>query len=227
MTGFSHGAAGIGWALARYAAAADDARCAELARAAFAYERTAFDPVIGNWPNFRMTHTGRSTAEASTFAWCHGAPGIGLARLDVAGLDALGNRATDPQLAADIDLALRGLAGAPPATSHGLCHGELGNLELFTAAIRAGHEEYREHRARRAAGLLDALERNGPVCATPRGVTVPGLMIGLAGIGHGLLRLAFDAQVPAALLPEPPRPDTVARWSRGTPAQWTPDRETR
>ncbi len=41
-----------------------------------------------------------------------------------------------------------------------------------------------------ATAALDGLARFGPACGTPGGVATPGLMSVLAGIGHGLLRLA-------------------------------------
>ena len=56
--------------------------------------------------------------------------------------------------------------------------------------------------------LLDALHRQASYCGTPGGVSTPGLLNGLAGIGYGLLRLGFPQQVPAALVLEP------------TPAPW-------
>ncbi|MDQ5853873.1 MAG: hypothetical protein M3380_17770, partial [Chloroflexota bacterium] len=52
LTGFSHGAAGI------------------------AYEASVFAPDAGNWPDFR-----HEEQPAFMSAWCHGAAGIGLARL--------------------------------------------------------------------------------------------------------------------------------------------------
>jgi lantibiotic modifying enzyme len=40
----------------------------------------------------------------------------------------------------------------------------------------------------------------------PRGAEPPGLMIGLAGVGYGLLRLAAPERVPAVLLLAGPEP---------------------
>ncbi|NUO58509.1 MAG: hypothetical protein HOV78_17720, partial [Hamadaea sp.] len=41
----------------------------------------------------------------------------------------------------------------------------------------------------------------GPQCGTPGNAATPGLLTGLAGIGHGLLRLAApDAVAPVLLL---------------------------
>ncbi len=77
-----------------------------------------------------------------------------------------------------------------------LCHGELGVLNALTAVGARG----RDMAERGAAFLLGALERFGPSCGLPGGVSGPGLLTGLSGIGYGLLRLGMPEQVPSALL---------------------------
>ena len=89
------------------------------------------------------------------------------------------------------------MLAAGPSTNHCLGHGELGNLELLARAGVAGALN------RRAGTVLDQLETTGPRCGTPGGIPTPGLLVGLAGIGHGLLRLAFPQRVPSVLLLEP------------------------
>ncbi|MGP4104693.1 type 2 lanthipeptide synthetase LanM family protein, partial [Nonomuraea sp. KM90] len=207
LTGFSHGAAGIGWALARYAIATGERRYARTADAAFQYERAQFDPRLGNWPDHRDKPDTLGGDPGHVQAWCHGAPGIGLSRADL-----LFRHATRPSgdpgwpgadtasLAGDLDRALASyLATAPGSTGHSLCHGELGNLDLLTTAIAAGRTELTSERDRRLAIVLDQLAA-GPRCGTPVAVPIPGLMTGLAGIGHGLLRHAFPTRVPSVLL---------------------------
>jgi type 2 lantibiotic biosynthesis protein LanM len=203
LTGFSHGAAGIGWALLRFAAATGDARCAATGREAFGYERHQYCSRLANWPDHRVLD-GPRDADSSLHAWCHGSAGIGLARASVlAHPPALSNGLSGPdvEIAADLDLAVRSMLAAGPSGNHSLCHGELGNLELLTLAGRA---DLADVRSRRAAAVLDALERTGPRCGTPAAIPTPGLLAGLAGIGHGLLRLGFADRVPSALLLEPP-----------------------
>ena len=201
LLGFSHGAGGIGWALHRFGAAnsaADSARYRTVAAAAFGYERSRYDPDIGNWPDYRVLPD--QPAAPHMQAWCHGAPGIGLARADLLSRD----RADDPLLRADLDLALRSYLADPSGPAgHSLCHGELGNLELLTTAIAAGRTDLTAERDRRLAVVLDQLD-TGPRCGTPAGVTTPGLLTGLAGIGYGLLRHAFPDRVPSVLLLAPP-----------------------
>ncbi|MGW6934431.1 type 2 lanthipeptide synthetase LanM family protein [Lentzea sp. NPDC054927] len=106
--------------------------------------------------------------------WCGGLAGVAVARDDerLAGL----------------------LASREPLRDMSLCHGELGIVE----ALAAYHPSAA---TRRTALLLGALDDHGPRCATPGGVPSPGLLTGLAGIGHGLLRQGFP--VPSVLLLEP------------------------
>ncbi|WP_220140148.1 lanthionine synthetase LanC family protein [Kitasatospora acidiphila] len=92
-------------------------------------------------------------------------------------------------------------ATIPPDLS--LCHGDLGNLEpLLPAGGR-----WREAGLRQAAATLDELDRRGWVCGLPHGVHSPSLMVGVAGIGHGLLRLAAPDRVPSVLALQGPLTD--------------------
>jgi len=103
--------------------------------------------------------------------WCTGLAGVALARDDerLAGL----------------------LATREPLRDMSLCHGELGVVE----ALAAHHPSAAN---RRTALLLGALDEHGARCATPGGVPSPGLLTGLSGIGHGLLRQGFP--IPSVLL---------------------------
>ncbi|MFI7230552.1 type 2 lanthipeptide synthetase LanM family protein [Nonomuraea angiospora] len=227
LTGFSHGTAGIGWALACYAIATGEPRYGRIASAAFAYERARFDPRLGDWPDHReKPHPLGGSGQGPVRAWCHGAPGIGLSRADLLrhlttrpATSAAGPGVAAAPLAVDLDPALPGvdiapltedldraltsyLATAPGSIGHSLCHGELGNLDLLTTAIAAGRTELTAERDRRLSAVLDQLA-TGPRCGTPVAVPIPGLMTGLAGIGHGLLRHAFPARVPSVLLLQP------------------------
>jgi lantibiotic modifying enzyme len=144
-------------------------------------------------------------------AWCHGAPGIGLARLQ--GLPML----DDQEVQAEIGAALETTLMYEQSPSHSLCHGILGNLDLLIQAGEVLGSNHWRHEARLLAGsMLAGVERDGWRCGTPLGVESPGLMTGLAGIGYGLLRLAAPTTIPSILALEPPRrssahPGGVAR----------------
>jgi type 2 lantibiotic biosynthesis protein LanM len=77
LTGFSHGAAGIAYSLLALAGASGEEQYRELAQAGIAYERSVFCAEHQNWPDLRDP----GEHDCQRAAWCHGATGIGLARL--------------------------------------------------------------------------------------------------------------------------------------------------
>ncbi len=90
-----------------------------------------------------------------------------------------------------------------PRCDHSLCHGELGLAEaLIELRPRAG-ERARTIANRTLAHIVGAIGRRGFSCGTPNAVATPGLLTGLAGIGHGLLRAAIGSRVPSVVLLRP------------------------
>jgi lantibiotic modifying enzyme len=81
----------------------------------------------------------------------------------------------------------------------------MGNLDLlFEAGQALNHRGWRVQADRLAAMVLDSIDRDGWVCGGPGAVEMPGLMLGLAGIGYGMLRLAEPDRVPSVLALAPP-----------------------
>ncbi|SEK75090.1 type 2 lanthipeptide synthetase LanM family protein [Nonomuraea pusilla] len=200
LSGFSHGAAGVGWALIRLGAVTGQDRFTEAGLGAFAYERADYSPQLRNWPDHRVERSdGADTFVPHMYAWCHGAPGIGLARAGVLDLH------DDPALRADLDLALAAtVRGGLSLRGHSLCHGVFGNADLLLLAEERGARLAPQARSA-LLRAVDSLDRDGPVCGTPGEIETPSLMTGLAGIGYGLLRLASPETVPSVLLFEPPK----------------------
>jgi type 2 lantibiotic biosynthesis protein LanM len=198
LTGFSHGTAGIAWALARLAHVSGDDRFREAAQGALRYERSWFSPQHDNWPDLRES---RETAEGRAYlhAWCHGAPGIGLGRIGTLPyLD-------DPEMVEEIRAAVRTTLAEGFGFNQSLCHGDLGNLELVREAGRVLEDgDLTAEAGRLAARILTRIEEDGPRCGASVRTEVPGLMTGLAGIGYGLLRAAWPDRVPSVLLLETP-----------------------
>ena len=163
-------------------------RFADAAAKAIEYERSLFVPSIGNWADLRFNAAEPAICQTS---WCHGAPGIGLARLR--------SLSNDPpaEILVEINAAVEATLRRGLAENHCLCHGSLGNIELL---LQTGSPEL----DRWSAAVLDDVERNGPRCATKLGIETPGLMTGLAGIGLQLLRLAYPGRVPSVLALDPP-----------------------
>lgn len=181
LTGFSHGAAGIGWILNEIYACCGDRRFADAAADAFRYERACFSVEEQNWPDFREEQV------EYPLMWCHGAPGIVLSRL---------RAPADPDIREDLRIAVE-TARCAKIESWCLCHGRCGNAEiLWLAGLRdeatSTGEEGIERYDRQRLPWPCALEEHGP--------EVPGLMLGLAGIGHFYLRLHVGEELPSPLL---------------------------
>jgi type 2 lantibiotic biosynthesis protein LanM len=203
LAGFSHGTAGMAWALLELAELTGDDRYRSTALAALAYERSLFSSAQGNWPDLRRRgrtdHAADDGGPDFMLAWCHGAPGIALARLS-----SLGHR-DDAAIRSEIDAALMTTLAHGFGGNHSLCHGDLGNLEpLLHAAVTLGDGRWQAAAQSVTAAILADIERNGPRCSAPLEVETPGLMSGLAGIGYGLLRAAAPDRVPSVLALAPP-----------------------
>ncbi len=196
LTGFSHGAAGISWALLELSAASGEERFRKAACDAIAYERALFSPDAGNWPDLRASDDSVTESDKQKFmvAWCHGAPGIGLARLgSLEHLD-------DPSIRSEIETALQTTLSRGFGRSHCLCHGDLGNLELLVQASQMFGSEWQEHLNRLTSIIVNSINRLGWLCGNPMRLESPGLMTGLAGIGYELLRLAEPERIPSVLV---------------------------
>lgn len=187
LAGFAHGASGFAWALGRAGRILGDDGAVRLAHAALDYERTLFDDTAMGWRDVREDGSGREPGYPSL--WCHGAGGIALARVELAGtVDGAERRA-------ERAAALRATARSGFGVNFSLCHGDLGNLDVLLLA-----EETRHGTAvHQAAATLDDLDARGWVCGLPHGMAAPSLMVGLAGIGYGLLRVAAPERVPSVL----------------------------
>ena len=200
LSGFAHGGAGFAWALSQLAESTGETAFGKAAEAAIGYERTVFDPEISNWVDLRtwdeLTH---QSEKGSMCAWCHGAAGIGLARLSMP------QQYHSEEVQKEVDAALNATIRTGFGDNHSLCHGDLGNIELLLQASRVSKDERAQLIAQRTVQeLVEAVSRNEYRCGTPLRVESPGLMTGLAGIGYGLLRTALPGRVPSVLMLQPP-----------------------
>jgi lantibiotic modifying enzyme len=84
LTALSHGTSGCAYAFLELFEATGEQRFCDAALSAFRYERTWFSVAARNWPDFREEPRERRRNRADypcLSFWCHGAPGIALARL--------------------------------------------------------------------------------------------------------------------------------------------------
>jgi len=207
LTGLAHGASGIGIALLELWHATGDHRFHTAAECAFAFERRWLNPATGNWPDFRAVDEPdarpASQLAYSTY-WCHGAPGIALARLRAFELTGSG------QYGDEAVVALSTCQGSIHQVLHdgtgnySLCHGLAGNAAILLRGHQALGSEFQSFRstalqvADEGMRLYAGPDREWP-CGSHRGWT-PGLMLGMAGIGHFYLGLSHPT-LPSVLLP--------------------------
>jgi lantibiotic modifying enzyme len=129
--------------------------------------------------------------------WCHGAPGIALARLATPSLLA------DPIVCAEVDAAIDTTCACGAGGLDHPCCGTMGRIDTLLLAARVRGRPELAERARRTAARVVMRARQAGDYRFPglaAGDLHPGLFTGLAGIGHQLLRLRDPDAVPSMLL---------------------------
>lgn len=193
FTGFSHGCSGITYALSKLYQVTDNTEFREGAKEGIAYERSVFDPKIGNWPDFR----GASAYQNPSFvcSWCHGASGIGLARLGT--LDILDS----VEIRQDIEVAINTTKQQKLKDTDSLCCGNWGRVDfLLTAAQKLSRSDLLEDAREIASQVITRAEQKGHFGYSSILDFHPGFFQGASGIGYQLLRLAYPDQLPSVLL---------------------------
>lgn len=184
LLGYGHGACGIGLALIELGAAFGQDHLITAGKKAFAYEQEWFDSARGVWPDLR--YHGQAEARGRTeVAWCHGATGIGLARLRAYALT------NDPAFRAQAQTAAALTQKTlptrmTPQTNLCLCHGIGSDIELVMHPATDDRAVLEQVLDFIKTTYLDAgrpLAYGGGDKHQP-----PGLMLGLAGTGYALLR---------------------------------------
>jgi type 2 lantibiotic biosynthesis protein LanM len=195
LTGFSHGASGIAYALLRLYQVTNQSVFLEAAQESLAYERSVFNSEVGNWPDFRFSSTDSDLIYQCD--WSHGASGIGLAR--IAGLNILD---TD-EIRQDIEIAIKTTISHGLSNVDHLCNGNLGRVEfLFTAAQKLSQPQLQEIAIAQTAQIIARKQQKGNFGYDPFLSFYPGFFKGAAGIGYEFLRLAYPDLLPSVLLLE-------------------------
>jgi type 2 lantibiotic biosynthesis protein LanM len=191
INGMSHGAAGFAYALAALAQATGRAEFARAACECIGFENATYDAERGNWPDLRKV------AKPWPSQWCHGAPGIGLARIATAKRAGLDSKL----LLTDVENALAGMEHGWPQAVDTLCCGTLGAVEFLREAGGALHRaDLRDLAARRLMAIVETAAYAGDYRwgAGTRQFNL-GLFRGLAGVGYTCLR-QVDASLPNVLI---------------------------
>jgi type 2 lantibiotic biosynthesis protein LanM len=205
LTGFSHGAAGIAYALLRLAQATGDAEFQAAAAEGIAYEQTCFLPDVNNWSDLRdfsqfVLATGNAAPPLMS-SWCHGATGIGLARLG--GLPVLDTEAIRQDIQTAIQATYTALDQKQEMVDQ-LCCGSMGRVDfLIAASDRLSKPELLADAKEQASQVVRYAKQRGGYVLEPAlhsSIYVPGFFRGEAGIGYLLLRLINPQQFPSILL---------------------------
>lgn len=197
LTGFSHGAAGIAYALLRLYAITEESSYLEAARIAIAYEDSFFYPVAGNWREI-LPVDDPSAPPAFWSTWCHGAPGISLGRLGGLAIDR--SELTLKNVQAALQTTLKtGLQNI----DH-LCCGNMGRCEvMLVAAQKLDHSQWFQAPQELATQVVQRAKKRGYYQIFDNmsdSVFSPCFFQGVAGIGYQLLRLADPIALPSVLL---------------------------
>lgn len=206
LTGFSHGASGMALALLELHARTGDEVLQRTGRGALAYEDRWFSASAGNWVDLRFSHERVGDEPVGTMqgAWCHGAPGIGLARARAAQLDPertvehvrMARIALDTTV--DIVRARRDTPGADATLCHGL--GGLSEILLIGAGL-LDEPRYADEAQETARVLAERHSAAGDwPCGSSTGEPNPAFLIGTPGIGHHFLRVTSPGEVEPVLL---------------------------
>jgi hypothetical protein len=223
LTGYSHGTSGFGHALLELYRAYGLPEFRYAAEEAFRYERCHYSAIERNWPDLRRSNVGGERAKHATEAamrlshiarstpircesryltlWCHGAPGIGLARLrafDITGDPEYAEEARIAAYTTEESLTKDWESHMP---NYSLCHGYFGNCETLLRGARSLNEPRWHHVV--VDFVAHAVDRfRGRQWPSGTRVPDPSLFLGECGVAHFLLRMVHP-EIPSVLLLEP------------------------
>ncbi len=208
LLGYAHGTSGMGMALLEAHAISGNEALLHGAKEAFRYERSWFDAQQQGWPDFRIDHITPGAAAlppSCNCSWCAGSSGIGLTRLRMMEL-----MPTDEMAAVEVNTALQDASRllTTPVVPQDLClcHGLAGIADfVLSAGIQLKQDAISAHAEQVGRFIIDQyLDAEIPLpCGVQQRGEAPGLMLGIAGIGYFLLRLAEREKLPSVLLLRP------------------------
>ena len=155
-------------------------------------------PLEKNWPLLVRDRVSGKVQRIHVHAWCHGAPGVALAR--ACGLAAIDDDETRAELENALETTRRLGLGRP---DH-MCCGSFGHVDVLLTVGRILEQPdliaAAEDRAARV--LKRAIVNEGFALSRSRSAQDcfhPGFFQGTSGIGYELLRLARPSDLPSVL----------------------------
>ena len=200
LAGFSHGQAGIAYALLKLFEFTGTTTYRDVAERAIRYENTLFSQEHNNWQDIRESEDQPGTSQSYLRTWCHGAPGIGLARL--ASRHILDN----PMVETDIRNAIHATreSSMNMGVRDHLCCGDMGLADiLLYFAVKTGNRDLLIESGKKASRVLQVAEKTGYynlLLGLGENMINPGFFQGISGIGYALLRQAYPEKFPSILI---------------------------
>jgi lantibiotic modifying enzyme len=192
LTGFSHGAAGFAYALTSLAKVSSREEFEDAAQECIAFEDSHYDKTVLNWPDLR-------SSDESIFVnqWCHGATGIGLARV----ASSRSGKTRVETIVSDINHALQNTTANWPQRVDTLCCGTLGTIEFLAEASELLSQPALGHLSdQRLAQIIANRQEQGNYAWDIGGTAFNlGLFRGLSGVGYTILR-KLDPSLPNVLM---------------------------
>lgn len=181
LLGFSHGTAGIAYALGKLAHYLKNLKLQGFAKRALAYERRFFSAEKGNWPDFR------NSSPRYLVQWCFGAAGNGLSYLDSM------HFYQNQEIMHEIEIAIKTTQENLLSPISHLCCGTFGRIEFLLQAARQLARPALEQQILLCVGQFFHRDDQGKaqfeLGTIFEGFYSPGFMVGMAGIGYTLLRI--------------------------------------
>lgn len=193
LTGLSHGTAGYACSLIELWSLTKEESCLKVALELLNYEREFYSESDNNWLDLRD-----DVEDGATF-WCHGAPGIGLARLMIL------NNYQDENIKKELENSIERTLESGFGFNHSLCHGDYGNLDLIISSAKIPEFKHLQHQALTlgSAIMIEASINKKWRHGLSDDIELFGLMLGISGIGYQLLRL-WNRNIPSVLMLELP-----------------------
>lgn len=195
LAGLSHGASGYAICFARLYNYTGTKKYKEIVMKILNYENHLYDNKSKNWPDLRdfVLEKGNGNTHFST-AWSHGAPGIGLARIEL-----LRNNIKNKRIIKDLEISIETCLESGFGGGHNLCFGDLGNLELLiNGSIFLNNEKLKITYQKIADCIIRDGMTNGFKLSESK-IYSPGLMSGITGVIYQCLRVYNPEKVPSIL----------------------------
>lgn len=187
-TGFAHGTSGIATVLGRFYNLTKNENILFLIQKLLDYDRSMYDEKTNNW-------FVNSNKEKTSYAWCHGAPGILLSRILIKEYGY-----NDEKIDDEIKNALNETIKFGFGNNDTFCHGDVGNLEIVKYVAKSLKNEELENNCKYTfSKLVDGYiskRWNKPLLGHGE---VYSLMVGMGGLGYSLLLNMDSSDLPKFL----------------------------